>query len=167
MESLGRDKLGFELVTEAAIRVGHYEPESGKTQDVKYKLPQRGTQYSAGYDFYAPYDILIPAMGKSALVKTGVKVYLPESTYLSLKTRSSLGTKHDIILSNIEGVIDRDYVDNLDNEGEIMVMFRNLGTRNYVIKQGEKMCQGVITPFATMGEQLDTVRSGGFGSTGV
>ena len=41
------------------------------------KLPQRSTKFSAGYDFYAPTDIFVPAGGESVLVPLNVKAIMP------------------------------------------------------------------------------------------
>lgn len=38
----------------------------------KLKLPRRATKGSAGYDFYAPYDITL-SPGQSAKVPTGIR----------------------------------------------------------------------------------------------
>ena len=67
------------------------------------------------------------------------------------------------------GLVDADYVDNEDNEGEIGFMFMNISSETISIKAGEKLGQGVFMKY------LDTVdysedeiaeRQGGFGSTG-
>ena len=57
------------------------------------KLPQRSTKFSAGYDFYAPTDIFIPAGGESVLVPLNVKAVMPGDMVLMLFIRSSLAVK--------------------------------------------------------------------------
>ena len=39
--------------------------------------PKRSTMYSAGYDFYLPFDIDLKA-GESIVVPSGIKARLPE-----------------------------------------------------------------------------------------
>jgi dUTP pyrophosphatase len=56
---------------------------------------------------------------KPTLVPTGMKCYLDPNTYLELSVRSSCPLKYWLLLANGVGIIDRDYVDNKDNEGEI------------------------------------------------
>ena len=56
---------------------------------------------------------------KPTLVPTGVKAYMPENFYLQLSLRSSCPLKYWLVLANGIGIIDSDYVDNSDNEGEI------------------------------------------------
>ena len=56
---------------------------------------------------------------KPSLVSTGVKCYLEPGYYLELSVRSSTPLKHWLILANGVGIIDADYADNEDNEGEI------------------------------------------------
>ncbi len=131
------------------------------------KKPVRGTKESAGYDFYAPCDIVIPAHGVSENIPLYVKAYLKSSNFLQLKIRSGLAVKHSIILCT-SGVIDSDYVDNVDNEGNICVKFANLSNEDFTIKAGERCCQGIILKYGKVvdDEFLQDKRVGGHGSTG-
>ena len=130
------------------------------------KKPVRGTKESAGYDFYAPCDIVIPAHGVSENIPLYVKAYLKSNTFLQLKIRSGLAVKHNIILCT-SGVIDSDYVDNVDNEGNICVKFANLSNEDFTIKAGERCCQGIILNYGKVvdDEFLQDKRIGGHGST--
>ena len=56
---------------------------------------------------------------KPTLVSTGMKCQLDAGTYLELSVRSSTPFKHWIVLANGVGIIDADYYNNPDNEGEI------------------------------------------------
>lgn len=131
------------------------------------KKPVRGTKESAGYDFYAPTDIFIPAKGVSENIPLYVKAYLKSNNFLQLKIRSGLAVKHNIILCT-SGVIDSDYVDNADNEGNICVKFANLSDEDFTIKAGERCCQGIILNYEKVvdDEFLQDKRVGGHGSTG-
>lgn len=106
---------------------------------------------------------------KPTLVSTGIKCKLDPNTYLQLSVRSSLSLKHWLILANGVGIIDADYYNNEDNEGEIYLQLYNLSPYNVQIKKGEMIGQGVILPYYTVTEGEDTaghIRTGGLGSTG-
>ena len=144
------------------------EKEDFNLENNVCKLPQKGTKKAAGYDFFNPEDIDIEP-NKIVIVKTGVKAYFPEDVGLFLLNRSSNPKKKSLVLMNGVGLVDADYVDNEDNEGEIGFMFMNISSETISIKAGEKLGQGVFMKY------LDTVdysedeiaeRQGGFGSTG-
>lgn len=130
------------------------------------KLPQRATMYSAGYDIFAPYDIVIPPKG-TVKVPTGISIILDNDKFLAIYPRSGLGFKYKMQLYNSTGIIDSDYVYS-DNEGHIWCKFYNDSPdgKTITIKQGEAMCQGVIQQyFVTEDDMADGIRNGGFGST--
>lgn len=135
----------------------------------QFLIPQRQTQFSAGYDFKASKDTLVKAgTMKPVLVPTGIKAKLERDQVLILANRSSNALKRGLIVPNGVGVIDADYYNNPDNEGEIMGMFINVGDKDYTIKQGDRIMQGIITAYSTVeGDKPATIeRKGGFGSTG-
>lgn len=158
-------------------------------------MPSRKTEFSAGYDMVAAEDIIVPSywdlmeklrandphmpltldnMGaltktikaKPTLVPTGMKCYLNENEYLELSVRSSSPLKYWLILANGEGIIDRDYADNPDNEGHIYFQLINLSPFDLMIKKGEAIGQGIIKSYLTTDDDNAAgVREGGFGST--
>jgi len=136
----------------------------------KYKdhneLPTRATLHSAGYDFSAINDYEIKP-GEILLVSTGLKVYLKKNEVLLLVSRSSLPRKYSLLIPNAIGIIDKDYVDNKDNEGEIYVQLYNFSNNTVYLKKGERIAQGIFVNFKkTKPDQLNNVvRSGGFGSS--
>lgn len=139
------------------------------TASSEVKMPQRGTEASAGYDIFAPEDIEIPANGFSKLIWTNIKAYMPENEYLGITIRSSLATtKAKLMVSQGEAIIDADYYNNPDNEGNIGIMLWNRSDKPFVIKKGERFCQGIFKKYhvADYDEPLKTTRSGGYGSTG-
>lgn len=139
------------------------------TEKYEFLIPQRQTQYSAGYDFKASKDILVKAgTMKPVLVPTGIKAKLERDQVLILANRSSNALKRGLIVPNGVGVIDADYYNNPDNEGEIMGMFINVGDKDYMIETGDRIMQGIITAYSTVeGDKPAIVeRKGGFGSTG-
>lgn len=129
-------------------------------------LPQRQTQGAAGYDLAAGETAQI-APGAVVLVRTGVRVQLLEGEYLGLFARSSLALRRKLMVANGVGVIDRDYYDNPDNGGEILVPLWNLGPDIATVLRGERIAQGVIMPFLLVeGDSSGSrLRQGGFGST--
>ena len=103
---------------------------------------------------------------KPSLVATGVKCRMPENTYLELNIRSSCPLKYWLILANSVGVIDADYYNNPDNEGEIFFQIYNLSPFNIQIKKGEAIGQAIILPYAVTDDDAACgERTGGFGST--
>lgn len=103
---------------------------------------------------------------KVTLVSTGMKCYLDNNQYLELSARSSLPLKYWLIVGNGVGVIDADYVDNSDNEGEIFFQLINLSPFAIQLKRGDKIGQGIIKSYGiTDDDNAEGVRNGGFGST--
>ena len=103
---------------------------------------------------------------KPSLVSTGMKCQLDPGTYLELSVRSSCPLKHWLILANSVGVIDADYYNNPDNEGEIFFQLINLSPFNIQLKKGDIIGQGIIKSYLTTEDENPTgERTGGFGST--
>jgi dUTP pyrophosphatase len=104
---------------------------------------------------------------KPTLVSTGVKCHLEEGYYLELSVRSSTPLKYWIILANSVGIIDADYCDNPDNEGEIFFQVINLSPFPIQLRKGDIIGQGIIKPFLTTEDDCGGAgsRIGGFGST--
>lgn len=128
-------------------------------------LPQRATTGSAGYDFFVPYDIVIPPHGHT-IVPSGYKVKLEEGYVLKLYPRSSLGFNFNMTLANTVGIIDSDYYNNPTNEGHIMDMIINGSDQYLELKCGERYVQGVIERYyITYDDNVLTRRTGGIGST--
>jgi dUTP pyrophosphatase len=103
---------------------------------------------------------------RPTLVSTGVKCYLDAGTYLELSVRSSSPLKYWLILANGIGIIDADYADNPDNEGEIFFQLINLSPVAITLRKGDIIGQGIIKSYLTT--ENDTAigeRVGGFGST--
>jgi dUTP pyrophosphatase len=103
---------------------------------------------------------------RPTLVSTGMKCKLDPGTYLELSVRSSTPLKHWIILANGVGIINADYYNNPDNEGEIFLQLINLSPYDILLKKGEKIGQGIIKQYLTTEDDAATGdRLGGFGST--
>lgn len=103
---------------------------------------------------------------KPTLVSTGVKCHLEEGYYLELSVRSSTPLKYWIILANSVGIIDADYCDNPDNEGEIFFQVINMSPFDIYLKKGDIIGQGIIKRYeVTDNDYAEGDRTGGFGST--
>ena len=100
------------------------------------------------------------------LVSTGMKCKLDPNTWLQLSIRSSSPLKYWLVLANGVGVIDKDYYNNPDNEGEIFFQIYNLSPFNIKISKGDAIGQAIIMPYMTTEDDVVTgSRIGGFGST--
>ena len=154
---------------ESKVRRGFkvVKDECRKHPEVEIKLPKRGTKNSAGYDICTPVDILIPAHGFSEPIQTDIKVYMGENEVLKIYPRSSIGFKKKLMLVNTTGIIDSDYYENPDNDGNIGFAFYNMSDVDVLIKAGERVLQGIFVNYLiTEDDNADEVRTGGTGSTG-
>lgn len=133
----------------------------------KHKLPEYKTEQSAGMDLCANIDedvILKPLERK--LIPTGLFIELPKGFEAQIRPRSGMSLKHGISVLNTPGTIDADY------RGEIGVILVNLSNEDYLLQDGERICQMVISKheqikWDSVIELNETKRGeGGFGSTG-
>ena len=116
-----------------------------------------------GYDFINPEQVTI-GPGEIAYVKTGVKADMYENEVLILANRSSNPVKKGLVLINGIGVIDADYYNNADNEGEIAFAFMNTKLSPITIEVGEKLGQGIfIEYFTTEDDNAEGERIGRMG----
>ena len=134
-------------------------------------LPDRKHPFDAGADLCAKLDSPLEKLRvphyKTAMVRTGVRVQIPEGYVGLVFARSSL-CKKGLLLANGVGVIDAGYT------GEIKVPLRAMpGRQSFEIEDGERIAQLVIVPcmlptFEQVESLGETERgNGGFGSTGV
>lgn len=130
-------------------------------------LPKRETIGSAGYDLCCLCEEPITVSpNERKLIPTGIAVEIPEGTVGLVYSRSGLSLKHGIHMANDVGVIDSDY------RGELKVPVHNRSDVTYIVNNGDRIAQLVITPILTpeieeTDELSETVRGeGGFGSTG-
>ncbi len=133
----------------------------------KHSLPEYATVLSAGMDLRANIDepVTLKPLQRS-LIPTGIYIQLPEGYEAQIRPRSGLAVKHGISIVNSPGTIDADY------RGEIRVILVNLSSDDFVINDGERICQMVIAQHARVewqqvNELNETERgAGGFGHTG-
>lgn len=125
----------------------------------------KGTNNSAGYDVVASENVILKPW-QSSMVSTNLFIEIEQGYEGQLRSRSSLSTKHRLILLNGIGTIDSDY------RGEIKVPLLNLGNEEYQINKGDRIAQLVFNKLVDV-EHLEVERleesergKGGFGSTG-
>lgn len=129
-------------------------------------LPKRATKGSAGYDFYAPFDIDLKP-GETIKVPTGIRVYMEDNYVLKLYPRSGLGFKYRLQLNNTVGIIDSDYY-NSKNEGHIFAKITNDSNEGKVlhVDKNTGFMQGIFVEYGiTFDDEVTEIRDGGFGST--
>ncbi|MDY6072125.1 MAG: dUTP diphosphatase [Bacilli bacterium] len=131
-----------------------------------YLLPTRSTKRSAGYDIRSLEEYTLKP-GESKAFTTGLKVSMNEDEVLYLYSRSSMGYKYNVTLSNSVGVIDSDFYNNPDNEGHFRVKLINHGNKNFEVKIGDRIAQGVFMKYLIVDEEeeIKNDRIGGIGST--
>ena len=130
-------------------------------------LPSFKSDGASGLDLEAHLqnDIIIKP-GKYTLVPTGIALLMPEKCEAQIRPRSGLAAKNGITVLNTPGTIDSDY------RGEIKVILINLGDKEFVIKNKDRIAQMVFTtiekPSLRLASKLaETKRNtGGLGSTG-
>ena len=130
------------------------------------KLPCRATSGSAGYDFFAPYDITLRP-NETAKIPTGIRVRIDDGWVLSIYPRSGLGFKYRLQLNNTVGIIDSDYYRS-DNEGHIFIKITNDTNEGKTVEipAGTAFAQGIFTEYGiTVDDEATGVRNGGMGST--
>lgn len=133
----------------------------------KHQLPAYETEASAGMDLRANLskDIILKPLERY-LVPTGLFIELPVGYEAQIRPRSGLAVKHGISLLNTPGTIDADY------RGEIKIILVNLSNEDFVVKDGERIAQMIISKvekarWIEVEELQETQRgAGGFGHTG-
>lgn len=130
------------------------------------RLPRRATRGSAGYDLYAPVEIVLGPQ-ESIKIPTGIRVEMEEGWVLTCYPRSGLGFKYRMQLDNTVGVIDSDYFYS-DNEGHIQAKITNDSQegKTLTIPAGTGFMQGIFLEYGiTVDDEAGDVRNGGLGST--
>lgn len=133
-----------------------------------HQLPEYATPQSAGMDLRANIEepIILKPMQRM-LVSTGLFMALPAGYEAQVRPRSGLALKHGITVLNTPGTIDADY------RGEVKVLLVNFSDTDFVINDGERIAQMVISKHETADfievEELDETErgTGGYGHTGV
>ncbi len=133
----------------------------------KHDLPEYATLQAAGLDLKANIteSIVLKPLQRQ-LIPTGLFIELPESFEAQIRPRSGLAFKNGITVLNSPGTIDADY------RGEIKVLLINLSSEEFIINDGERIAQMVVSKheqieWLPVSELENSTRgAGGFGSTG-
>ncbi len=133
-----------------------------------HPLPSYQSKQAAGMDLRAFIEEPIRLEPfQRTLVKTGIHIALPAGYEAQVRARSGLAIKYGITLVNGPGTIDADY------RGEIKVSLINLSQESFLIHDGDRIAQLVITTYTHANwkevESLSQTErgAGGFGSTGI
>lgn len=159
-------------------------------------IPAYAHETDAGLDIQAAEDVIL-APGETKLIKTGIKLAIPEDYECQVRPRSGLSLNTPLRVANTPGTIDAGY------RGEVCVIMQNTslpfeilnnnfqileniaqnhfltsqkGNKQgwYEIKKGDKIAQLVFTKYekaefveCTDVKEIGEDRGGGFGSTGI
>ena len=131
------------------------------------QLPSYKTSGASGMDLMAFIKSSVTVKPKTSfLVPTGLSIAFSEDYEVQIRPRSGLAAKNNISVLNTPGTIDSDY------RGEIKVIIYNYGNNDFLINNGDRIAQMVLSPVVKMElEETDklpeTLRGeDGFGSTG-
>lgn len=130
-------------------------------------LPAYAHPGDAGADLVAAEPATLASGGGRALVRTGLRVAIPEGHAGLVLPRSGLALRHGVTCLNTPGLIDSGY------RGEVRVLLVNTDPANdYKVEVGDRIAQLVIqrveqAAFVLVDELDEHPRGdGGFGSTG-
>jgi dUTP pyrophosphatase len=140
---------------------------------VDWGLPGYQSEMAAGIDLHACIEAPLSLAPQSAavLVSAGIAMHIADPNVAAIIVpRSGLGHRHGLVVGNLVGVIDADYL------GPIMVSAWNRsapGGAPIVINPGDRIAQMLFVPILrpqfTLVEAFASVTArgeGGFGSTG-
>ncbi len=137
-------------------------------ENLKIKLPKYQSKHSAGMDICSSSKskIVIPPF-QARLIPTNLILEIPNGYEGQIRPRSGLALNHNITILNSPGTIDSDY------RGEIKVLLYNLGTKDFIVKFGDRIAQliiskhekAVLKPSKKLSKT--TRGKGGYGSTGL
>ena len=138
-----------------------------KKLDSAVNLPEYKTSGASGMDLVAFLKEPINIKPKtSSLIPTGLSVAFSNEYEIQIRPRSGLAAKNNVSVLNTPGTIDSDY------RGEIKVIIYNHGDKNFLVNNGDRIAQIILSPVIKMELQEtnnlpQTIRGeGGFGSTG-
>ena len=132
--------------------------------DIGARIPTYAHDDDAGIDLCCKENELYIIQPKSSvIIDTGVHIAIPQGYYGDIRAKSGLLFKCDILTT---GTVDCGYT------GSIKVKLINLGEKEFIVGNGDKIAQLVITPYFKADFEItnkleETERgSKGFGSTG-
>ena len=133
-----------------------------------HPLPAYETIASAGMDLRSNLEepIIIKPFERQ-LISTGLFIELPTGFEAQIRPRSGLAFKFGVTVLNSPGTIDADY------RGEIKVLLINLSSENFMVGDGDRIAQMIISKHEkadwTQTNELSITErgAGGYGHTGV
>jgi len=128
-------------------------------------IPSYAHSDDAGMDLFSIKDYILKP-GHRCLVKTGLKMEVPNGYEAQIRPKSGLTLRDGITVLNTPGTIDAGY------RGEIGVIVINHSSKPYKIEKGQKIAQMVFNKIEKakfVSEKLGKTKrgEGGFGSTGL
>ena len=127
----------------------------------------------SGFDLRADIDNGVEyhiEPGRIVMVNTRLYFEVEKGLEIQIRPRSGLSRDYGITIVNSPGTLDSSY------RGEVIIILANLGEKTFIIKNGDKIAQGVVCPVYGEGnlnmvkaEKLSETERGnnGFGSTGI
>lgn len=139
-----------------------------RLRKLDWDLPLYESEGAAGMDVRAFIEskTLTIKPTERVLIPTGLAMEIPTGYEMQIRPRSGLALKHGLTMVNAPGTIDSDY------RGEVGVILINLGERDVMLKNGDRIAQMILAPVTRCEweESRDLAPSrrgqGGFGSTG-
>lgn len=151
------------VATFTKVSKKQFEEDGGRNYE-EIVLPTRATAGSAGYDFFAPFDVDLAPREKT-YYPSGVRCKIDGNYVLQMYPKSGLGTRLLLRLANTVAIIDSDYYD-ADNEGHILVCLMNESDKAIHLDKGKAYCQGLFVSYGiTTDDCAQGKRKGGLGST--
>lgn len=93
----------------------------------------------AGADLHAIGNHLLKPL-KRKIISTGISVEVPKGFEIQIRSKSGMASISGVSVLNAPGTIDAGY------RGEIKVILINLGSKDYKIRNGQKIAQIVVSP---------------------
>ena len=131
--------------------------------DEGMEMPRRMTKDSAGYDIFAPCDMVLTTRPKT--FDLGFRFEegdMPRQACAIMVPRSSTGNKKGLHIRGTLGIIDSGYRNN------VLVTLK-VDEGKVAFKKGDRILQFFIVPVLTIPKEIEPQekRKGGYGSTGV
>lgn len=157
----------FDLSIEAEERYHNYSIVLPMQLEPGAHVPTYAHDTDAAADLYALERTDLNAHTYGNLVRTGVKIQLPEGWLALVLPRSGMSKNTPFRVSNAPGLIDSSY------RGEIGVLLDNDTDNNSFVEAGTRIAQLLVMPnYRFKAKIVDELNQtdrgeGGFGSTGV
>lgn len=131
-------------------------------------LPAYASNGASGADVRALIEgDIVMQPGQYLAIPTGLYLDIPEGYEVQVRPRSGLALKEGVTVLNTPGTVDHDY------RGELKVILVNFSSKPFVISNGMRIAQLVVSPVLQAEfHEADAVSAttrgaNGFGSTGL